>query len=109
MEAAADVQPTPEEIDVLGQLARGLTDEAVMRKLGLSRRTLERRLRSGMEKLQAHSRFQGGFHLALSGWVRDDDVHFPPAGGAGTDPSADERGGEILRTREGRSRKGGTS
>ncbi|MGH2709834.1 MAG: response regulator transcription factor [Actinomycetota bacterium] len=79
--------PSPGELEVLRSLAAGFTDEAVMRKLELSRRTLQRHLKAGMRKLEARSRFQAGFKLALSGWIRANDVKFPPAGGAGPERS----------------------
>lgn len=50
-------------------LARGLTDDAVSRRLGLSKRTYRRRLRSAMNKLGASSRFQAGALAVLKGWV----------------------------------------
>lgn len=56
-------------------MARGYTDEVVAQKLGLTARTLRRRLRSAMDKLGAAPRFEAGFRLARSGWLDD------PAGG----------------------------
>jgi DNA-binding NarL/FixJ family response regulator len=66
-------QPTADELALLTLLSQGYTDEVVAQKLGLTGRTLRRRLRSAMDKLDASSRFQAGFKLAQSGWL-DDDV-----------------------------------
>ena len=64
--------PTHDEIALLRLMSRGFTDEVVAQKLGLTGRTLRRRLRSAMDKLEASSRFEAGFKLALSGWLDDD-------------------------------------
>lgn len=63
--------PTDDELALLDLMARGYTDEVVAQKLGLTARTLRRRLRSAMDKLGAASRFEAGFRLALSGWLND--------------------------------------
>ncbi len=62
-------QPTDDELALLRLLSRGLTDEVVAQRLGLTGRTLRRRLRSAMDKLGASSRFEAGFRLAHSGWL----------------------------------------
>ena len=62
-------QPTDDELALLRLLSRGFTDEVVAQKLGLTGRTLRRRLRSAMDKLEASSRFEAGFKLAQSGWL----------------------------------------
>lgn len=61
--------PTEDELALLRLLARGFTDEVVADKLGLTGRTLRRRLRSAMDKLGASSRFDAGYKLARSGWL----------------------------------------
>ncbi len=61
--------PTPDELALLRLMAAGFTDEIVAQKLGLTGRTLRRRLRSAMDKLGASSRFEAGFKLARSGWL----------------------------------------
>lgn len=61
--------PTDDELALLRLLSRGFTDEVVAHKLGLTGRTLRRRLRSAMDKLGASSRFEAGFKLAQSGWL----------------------------------------
>lgn len=68
-EERSTVQPTEDELALLRLLARGLTDEVVAQKLGLTGRTLRRRLRSAMDKLDASSRFEAGYKLARSGWL----------------------------------------
>ena len=61
--------PTDDELALLNLMSRGYTDEVVAQKLGLTARTLRRRLRSAMDKLGAASRFEAGFKLAQSGWL----------------------------------------
>lgn len=65
----SNTMPTDDELALLRLLARGFTDEVVAQKLGLTGRTLRRRLRSAMDKLDASSRFEAGYKLALSGWL----------------------------------------
>lgn len=48
-------QLTPRERDVLGGVARGLTNKAIAAELGISRRTVEAHRESLMKKLQIHS------------------------------------------------------
>lgn len=66
-------QPTPDELALLRLMAAGFTDEIVAQKLGLTGRTLRRRLRSAMDKLGASSRLEAGFKLARSGWLEAGD------------------------------------
>lgn len=68
-EAGSSARPTDDELALLRLLSRGFTDEVVAQKLGLTGRTLRRRLRSAMDKLEASSRFEAGFKLARSGWL----------------------------------------
>jgi DNA-binding NarL/FixJ family response regulator len=55
MPAVALDQLTPRERDVLGGVARGLTNKAIAAQLGISRRTVEAHRESLMRKLQIHS------------------------------------------------------
>ena len=48
-------QLTPRERDVLGGIARGLTNKAIAAELGISRRTVEAHRESLMRKLGIHS------------------------------------------------------
>jgi DNA-binding NarL/FixJ family response regulator len=52
---------TRQERALLALLATGATDEAAASRLGLSSRTVRRRLRAAMDKLGATSRFQAGY------------------------------------------------
>jgi DNA-binding NarL/FixJ family response regulator len=62
---------TPREIDVLGGVARGLTNKAIAAELGISRRTVEAHREALMRKLQIHS-VAGLTRLALEvGLVAD--------------------------------------
>ncbi|MEU9508439.1 helix-turn-helix domain-containing protein [Micromonospora sp. NPDC048170] len=49
-------------------LLSGLTDEAIARQLGLSHRTVQRRIAALMADLGAHTRFQAGAQAALRGF-----------------------------------------
>lgn len=48
---------------IIDGLARGMTDEAIARSLGISSRTINRRMTLLMEAVGAQSRFQLGFRL----------------------------------------------
>lgn len=58
-----------EERRLVQLLATGLTDSVIARTLGISDRTLHRRLRRLQERLGVQSRFQLGLHAARQGWV----------------------------------------
>jgi hypothetical protein len=51
--------------DLIPLLAAGLTDETAAHQLGISRRTLQRRLQALMSSLDARSRFQAGYQVGL--------------------------------------------
>ena len=54
---------------LLQQLAAGAHDEQIARTLGLSLRTVRRRVASLMSELGADSRFQAGVEAARRGWI----------------------------------------
>ena len=54
---------------LLQQLAAGAQDEQVARRLGLSLRTVRRRVAEVMAELGAESRFQAGVEAARRGWL----------------------------------------
>jgi DNA-binding CsgD family transcriptional regulator/sugar-specific transcriptional regulator TrmB len=60
---------TPEEQEMLRMIAKGLTDEAAGRRLGLSPRTVRRKISGMMERLGASSRFEAGVKAAQHGWL----------------------------------------
>jgi DNA-binding CsgD family transcriptional regulator len=60
---------TPEEREILVLVASGLKDEVVARRLGLSLRTLRRRIARVMDVLGADTRFQAGVLAARRGWL----------------------------------------
>jgi DNA-binding NarL/FixJ family response regulator len=64
-------EPTPPELELLTLLVRGMTDDDARGRLGLSRRTFERRLRTAFDKLAARSRLEAGYLLAKAGWLDD--------------------------------------
>ncbi|WP_336204157.1 response regulator transcription factor [Nonomuraea sp. LPB2021202275-12-8] len=57
--------PDPELFTLL---AAGLKDEAVARQLGVSLRTVHRRVSELMDRLGARTRFQAGLLAARRGW-----------------------------------------
>lgn len=59
---------------VLGLLARGLTDEAVARKLGVSLRTVRRTMARLMRQLGTMSRFETGVRVAELGLVSSSET-----------------------------------
>jgi DNA-binding Lrp family transcriptional regulator len=54
---------------LLGQLAGGAKDEQIARALGISVRTVRRRVAELLEELGAHSRFQAGVEAVRRGWM----------------------------------------
>ena len=54
---------------LLDQLARGAKDEQIARALGLSLRTVRRRVAELLDELGADSRFQAGTEAVRRGWV----------------------------------------
>lgn len=53
----------------IDMLQRGLTDDAAARELGLSVRTIRRRVAAVLELLGADSRFEAGVKAAKAGWL----------------------------------------
>jgi len=69
---AVDSQKAPTTTDDLKQsiirlMAKGYKDEMVARRLGMSVRTCRRHIAEITEELEATSRFQAGFNVAMSG------------------------------------------
>ncbi|HEY7147201.1 MAG TPA: helix-turn-helix transcriptional regulator [Streptosporangiaceae bacterium] len=60
---------TSQEAELLRLLARGLTDEAAARRLGVSLRTERRMVASLMQRLGARSRFQAAILATRSQWI----------------------------------------
>jgi DNA-binding CsgD family transcriptional regulator len=54
---------------ILDQMARGAKDEQIARTLGLSLRTVRRRVADLMDELEAGSRFQAGVEAVRRGWL----------------------------------------
>jgi DNA-binding NarL/FixJ family response regulator len=57
------------EKELLLLLAKGLTDEAAAKRLGVSLRTARRQMAALMERLGATSRFEAGLKAAQRGWL----------------------------------------
>lgn len=68
LEDAAD-DPGGERRLLLQQLTRGAKDEQIARALGVSLRTVRRRVADIMDELGAGSRFQAGVEAVRRGWV----------------------------------------
>ena len=80
---------TPRELAILRLLAKGHTDAAIARRLGLSGRTVRRIATGLMSRLDARSRFAAGVHAVQRGWL----PRYPelPEGGRAI-PAAEGRG-----------------
>lgn len=73
--AATPASATQDEVDsvdraVLSLLVAGLTDDAVGARLGMSRRTVARRVHRLMQATGAHSRLQLGWWARERNWLR---------------------------------------
>lgn len=74
---ALDEKPLPDEAtgltgteaELLRILSGGLTDEAAAKRLGVSVRTVKRRMEGLMRRLEANSRFEAGYRAAKRGWL----------------------------------------
>lgn len=62
-------RPTTEEATLIGLLAAGLTDSSIARQLGAHPRTVQRRVRALLNRLDASSRFQAGLQAGRRGWL----------------------------------------
>ncbi|MEG3629936.1 helix-turn-helix transcriptional regulator [Streptomyces poriticola] len=60
---------SPREKELLRLLARGLNDEAIRRRLGVSLRTVRRIVAELCVRLGAASRFEAGYQAAKRGWI----------------------------------------
>ncbi len=54
---------------ILSLLSDGRSDSTIARESGISLRTVERRVRSLMDRLGAKTRFQAGVQAARRGWI----------------------------------------
>jgi DNA-binding CsgD family transcriptional regulator len=62
---------TSQQRELLRLLARGLTDEAAGKQLGLSLRTVRRMMAELMDRLGARSRFEAGVRAAQQQWLSE--------------------------------------
>ncbi|MEU3077602.1 helix-turn-helix transcriptional regulator [Streptomyces laurentii] len=65
----AGSEATPEGRQLLSYLSAGLTDESIARELGVSERTVARRIARLQEMLGAKTRFQLGVQANRHGWL----------------------------------------
>jgi len=63
--SAHEHRPAVDQQRLITLLLSGLTDEAIARQLGLSHRTVQRRVAKLMSDLGAHTRFQAGVQAAM--------------------------------------------
>lgn len=69
LEAGEDAERVRDRQMLLDQLARGAKDEQIARSLGLSLRTVRRRVADVLTDLGATSRFQAGVEAVRRGWI----------------------------------------
>lgn len=65
----ADAPPSSEERRLLSMLVTGADDHDIAQQLGVSRRTVHRRIHDLMVRLEAASRFQLGVEACRRGWL----------------------------------------
>ncbi|MFE9656383.1 helix-turn-helix domain-containing protein [Micromonospora sp. NPDC006431] len=68
-DGALDAGPSESNRHLLTLLGAGLTDESIARELGVSERTVTRRIAALQKSLGARSRFQLGVQAARRGWL----------------------------------------
>jgi DNA-binding CsgD family transcriptional regulator len=68
-QAPAQTAVTEEDRQLLMVMAAGATDQAISRQLHISVRTVQRRVRALMDRLEAGTRFQAGMNAAKRGWI----------------------------------------
>jgi predicted transcriptional regulator len=68
-ELGADAAVSPDDRNLLSLLVAGLTDEAAGARLGVSRRTVVRRVQRLMELTNSRSRLQLGWQARERGWL----------------------------------------
>jgi DNA-binding CsgD family transcriptional regulator len=66
---AAEAEPDTLERRILSLMNAGLPDEAIARHVGLSHRTLQRRVHDLMDRLHAVTRYQLGVQATARGWL----------------------------------------
>ena len=54
---------------ILSLLAAGATDATIAARVGVSQRTVERKVRLLLDRLDATTRFQAGLQAARRGWL----------------------------------------
>lgn len=82
-EARPEPDGPEDDLDVIvAMLAAGMTDQAIIRQLGLSTRTARRRMASIYHRLNAGTRFQAGYNAALAATASDS----PPSQRQGISP-----------------------
>jgi len=67
--AAGGTGPSQDEAALLSLLAAGLTDAAIAGHLGTHPRTVQRRVRELLDRLNAGTRFQAGLQAVRRGWL----------------------------------------
>jgi DNA-binding CsgD family transcriptional regulator len=67
----SDISERDEELMVL--LLAGLSDDAIGHRLGMSTRTVYRRIKRLMDIVGAETRLQLGWHAARAGWLEESD------------------------------------
>lgn len=61
--------PAPEDQHLLSLMVAGFTDESIAARLGVSKRTVQRRLHGLLELAGVATRIQLGWHAARRGWI----------------------------------------
>jgi DNA-binding NarL/FixJ family response regulator len=64
------LDPTPRELEVLEQVALGLTNRAIGARLGISEQTVKNHMWNLLRKLPAADRTGAAVHAVSRGWIR---------------------------------------
>ncbi|MEV7080925.1 helix-turn-helix transcriptional regulator [Streptomyces sp. NPDC093516] len=87
---------SPTDSKMLSLLVAGVTDKAIASQMNLSRRNVQRRIRSLMERAGVGTRMQLAWQAARRGWLRRETPPEEPFSARLTSSASSARSGESF-------------